>query len=475
MFTPFANANPLAASLAAGETGLIAGLLIRMHATGPWWAWALLFIAVAGLITWTYLNYFAGIQDSLHHRLPQPENTDGDDTPKNATATNKSEIANLKSEIDPLPPVALFAPGRDEADHLPHTLPELCRQNYGDDKHTLRVVFIDDASTDDTPAICRSAQRHFPERLVVVRNDVEPPPGWVGKCWAIHRGVRQLQTQLEDGEHPTPWLCFTDADIHWHPDLLATAMRYALDQNADVLGVLPTLTFGSKWEAIVQLQLMLALGIVLPIHKAVDPKKKDIALTGGAFILVKREWYDRIGGHEAVKGQVVEDLQIGRRLKREGATMRAAFAGELQWCRMYDGAADQWEGLTKNIYAGLDYSPVKAVALLMATTTLNILPMPLTLFALLWFLVSASWLAGATCVAACLTTTLQARALNAARKLAGPHRKGQPHAPPVLPLSRWYAWTMPIGNAAYGVIVLASMWQAYTKGNAWKGRRYRKT
>ncbi len=435
-------------------------------ASPTWPPFAALGVAAAGLLVWGYLNYFAGLTKSLQHRLPQPSETDEAFHQSAPTSDTSHHTSNINPEVG-LPSVAFIVPGRDEGDHLPQSLPDLCRQDY---PGPLRVIFVDDASTDATPAICRAALRQFPDRLTVVRNDVEPPPGWVGKCWAIHRGVRQLITHLEDGDEPTPWLCFTDADLRWHPDLLRTAMRHAREHDADVLTVCPTLTFGTGWEAIVQLQLMLALGIVIPFHKAMDPQKKDVALTAGAFILVKRDWYDRVGGHEAVKGEVVEDLQIGRRLKRDGAKMRAALAGKLQWCRMYHGAADQWEGLTKNVYAGLDYSPLKAFALLVATLLLNIAPMPLALGTLVWLLLSPSWISAAAFGCALLTTLLQARALNATRKLAGWQTPND--TPPEKPLPWVYAWTMPLGNAAYSVIVIASMWQAYTRGNKWKGRRY---
>lgn len=427
-------------------------------AVGPlaaaWWAWALLMLGLAGFATWGYLNFFHGLRGSLKYRLPSPEETHD-------------------AEPDELPAVAILAPGRNEADHLPRSLPDLCRQDYPGPPGTLRVVFIDDASTDATPAVCRAALRQFPDRLTMVRNDVEPPPGWIGKTWAVHRGVRHLATQLEDDEHPTPWLCFTDADLRWHPRLLRTAMRHALEHDADVVAVAPTLTLSGAWETIVQMQLMLALACIFPFEKAMDPRKPDTAITGGAFILVRRDKYDQVGGHEAVKGELVEDLQLGLALKRSGAKMRIALAGELQWCRMYDGVADMWEGLTKNAYAGLNRNPIAALGLLLATLALNVTPMPLALGALVWLALSPNWVSAATFAAAALTTLLQARALNALRPLARPVQPADPHAIADRPVSFRYAWTMPIGSAAYMAILLASMFHAHTRGNVWKGRTYK--
>lgn len=429
-------------------------------ASASWWAWVLLAVAFAGLATWTYLNFLAGLTRSLKYRLPPPDDGQHEHDAQQAHPHSDSE----------LPGVAIVAPGRNEAEHLPRSLPDLCRQDY---PGPLRVIFVDDASTDATPAMCRAALRQYPDRLTVVRNDVEPPAGWVGKTWAVHRGVRELVTQHEDPDDQTPWLCFTDADLRWHPQLLRKAMEHAQQHDADVVAVAPTLVFGGPWETIVQLQLMLALAAMLPFEKAMDPRKPNVAITGGAFILVKRETYDQVGGHEGVKGELVEDLQLGLSLKRSGANMRIALAGDLQWCRMYDGKADMWEGLTKNAYAGLERNPFKAFALLVATLLLNIAPMPLAVGALVWCAVSPTWYSGVTCVTALLTTLLQTRALNLTRRLARPVDPKQPHELGRKPVPFRYAWTMPLGSAAYSVILLASMLHAHTRGNVWKGRAYK--
>jgi hypothetical protein len=177
--------------------------------------------------------------------------------------------------------------------------------------------------------------------------------------------------------------------------------------------------------------------------------------------LVRRSFYDQIGGHRAVRGEMVEDLRLGMALKAAGAKHRVAMAGELQWCRMYDGVADMWEGLTKNAYAGLEHRWWRAGLLLLGVVLLNVLPVVIaaTTAVSLALGPTTQWLPWATLGLSVLTVLWQARALNTARKIMG--------------LPWGYAWTMPIGSLAYGVILLASVWHYYTKGNAWKGRRYR--
>jgi chlorobactene glucosyltransferase len=432
--------------------------------------WTLLILSAAATVTWGYINFAGGFKRSLQYRLPQA------DDPKPGQSAAPPRIPPAPELI---PKVTILAPGRNEAEHLPTVLPELCEQDYRDAQgNPPTVVFIDDQSDDETPGICAALSERY-ANLIAVRNNQSPPTGWVGKCWAIDVGYRRLmddvRSAMEDvGQAPSSithrtsdiaYLCFTDADIHWHPSLLSTAMQHlhlsggGVDSGGgDVLAVTPTLRFGSPIEAIVQLQLMLALGLMLPFEKAMDPAYPDVALCGGAFILVKREWYERVGRHEAVRDKVVEDLALGLKLKQAGAKMRVAMAGELQWCRMYDGWADMWEGLTKNAYAGLGYSPIKAIGLVLATLVLNVLPPAYVLMSLVMLLISPSVLILIALLLSIAAMLLAARALNATRKLVS--------------LPGWYAFTMPIGAAIYSIFVLVSVWQSYTGGNRWKGRTY---
>ncbi|MEM9915169.1 MAG: glycosyltransferase [Planctomycetota bacterium] len=421
-----------------------------------WLPWVFGSVVTLAAMVWAYINY-GGFGKSLRYQLPQPEDPPEEDLPEHENAstpdasTDDQDQPGAESKL-PGGGVVILSPGRDEAEHLPTVLPGLCEQDYPE----FRVVFVDDASTDDTPRITAEMQGRYPH-LLVVRNEEEPPPGWMGKCWALHRGYETLESEIRNQESDIEWLCFTDADIHWHPKLLSTAIAHAEEHDTDLLGVTPTLRFGSAGEAIVQLQLVLALGLMLPFEKAMDPDS-PVALTGGAFILVRRKFYEQIGGHTAVKGEMVEDLKLGAALKAAGAKHRVATAGELQWCRMYDGWADMWEGLTKNAYAGLGHRWWVAAGVVLATLLLNVGPVVYALASAAWLALSPGWLPGATLLVSLLTVAWQARALNAGRKLMN------------MP---WpYAWTLPIGSAAYAAIIVASVAQYHTKGNAWKGRRY---
>ncbi len=407
------------------------------------WGFTLLLVLIACL--WAYFNVAGQYKSNFRHKLGPDD-------------------ASPHPPPDGLPDVTIISPGRDEAEHLPRTLPRLCEQDYP----RCRVIFVDDASTDATPRITADLAARYPN-LTVVRNDRDPPPGWVGKCWAIHRGYEALRALERDGQNrdtsaapdggppPRSLVCFTDADIDWHPSCLRVAVRHLNEHEADVVALFPRLTFGTVSEAVVQLQLVLAVGLFVPFEKAMDPEHPE-TLTGGAFMLVRRSLYEAIGGHEAIKGEMVDDINLGRRLKWAGGRVRVALAGDLLWCRMYDGWADMWEGLTKNAYAGLEHSPWRVAALLPAVLVANVLPPVHAVITTAWLAAAPSTLAATAWFASVLTLPLQARVLNAARR--------------VMRLPAAYAWTLPIGSAIYAAIILASVWRYYRGGNRWKGRSY---
>lgn len=425
-------------------------------------------------LLWARFNFSGVYRKNLQHRLdPQDEPQEaGEPASGRAALDGFAPVSAAGDQANErLPMVALLCPGRNEAEHLDQTLPGLCQQDYP----RYRVVFVDDHSDDATPAITAACAARY-GHLTVLRHAGDPPAGWTGKCWALHLGYQRLQ-QLEQAEQAAAladdqaegataderslpqaeFLCFTDADIHWDPRCLRRAVELAQHSGADVVALWPRLTFGSAAEAIVQMQMVLAIGLLFPFEKAMDPAWPD-TLTGGAFILVRRSLYDRIGGHEAVHDQVVEDLALGRKLKAAGGRIRIALAPQLLWCRMYNGWADMWEGLTKNAYAGMEYRPLRLAWVVPVILLANVLPPVYLIASLLWLAAAPSPWALAGVGLSAMTVLLPARAMNVVRRL--------------LDLPARYAWTVPLGSALYAAIILASAWRYHHGGNVWKDRAY---
>ena len=408
--------------------------------------------------------------------------------------------------LDHWPHVVIVAPGRNEASFITTTLPQLCEQDYPN----YHVVYIDDHSDDSTPAITAQMTARYPH-LFVLRNEIEPPLGWVGKCWAVKRGYEEWKRHeakreepssefrvpssefktTESSHAPSPFsssstrnselgtrnfpsdqnsqlgtrnfesdlICLTDADINWHPQCLRTAVTTMLHEKADVVSLFPGMVFGSTVERVLMGTLTFALLVMFPISRAMDPNHPD-TLTAGAFILTRRKLYDSIGGHEAVKNLVVEDVNLGRKLKAAGGKVWIAFTQKLISCRMYEGWSDIWEGLTKNAYAGMEYKPHWAAALLTANLFgLTLAPIYL-LASLLWLALAPSAFSLTAVGLSAAVLLLQARVMNSIRKTFN--------------LPARYAWSLPLGAALYFVIAIASIYRYYRGGNVWKGRSYGK-
>ena len=125
---------------------------------------------------------------------------------------------------------------------------------------------------------------------------------------------------------------------------------------------------------------------------------------------------------------------------------------------MYDSWSDQWEGLTKNAYAGLEHNPMKAVAIGLAVLLCNVLGPVYVAASMIWLMVSPGWASITASILSLLTVLLPAAALNIVRRMF--------HLP------WYYAFAMPLGSAVYLAILIASAWRYHRGGNLWKGRSY---
>jgi Glycosyl transferase family 2 len=407
------------------------------------WIVVALFSCLA--LAWAYIYFSPTLRSNFKQRIDWPPEVTPEISPSNPPASSHDNAA--------LPRIAIVCPGRNEANWITSTVPEMCSQDYPD----YRVVYIDDHSDDATPAIMAKLAAKYPH-LISVRNEIEPPPGWVGKCWAVQTGV----SALRDYEQRTGWhadfVCFTDADIHWETPCLRGSVEHQLQHNADVVSVFPQLEFGFVAERLAILIMVVALGVFFPFQKAMDPKHPS-TVTAGAFMLVRRKLYESIGGHEAVKGQLVEDINLGRALKAAGGRIRIGATKTLLRCRMYEDFADLWEGLTKNAFAGMENRHDFLLLLTVATILSNILGSFYPLLVLPWVITSHSPASWTALTLACAILLMQIRMMNAVRKAIG------------LP---WpYALGLMPGSTLYLTIVWASVYRHHFGGNVWKGRAFK--
>ncbi len=248
---------------------------------------------------------------------------------------------------DPAPPsLAVVVPCRNEAAGVEAAVRSLLAQDLPD----LRVVAVDDRSEDATGAILDRLAASDP-RLEVL-HVTALPEGWLGKCHALELGGRRTSSE---------WILFTDGDVLFGPGALARALGFARAHGLGHLAAAPRfLAHGLLERAFVTG--FAALGALA--FRVPDLRRPGTAahIGVGAFNLVRRADWERIGGHRPLRLEVVDDVRLGLVLRRSGVPQGAVLGGPLVSVRWQAGFLPSILGLVKNAFAGAGYRPLVAAA-----------------------------------------------------------------------------------------------------------------
>ncbi len=230
-----------------------------------------------------------------------------------------------------VPLVSIILPVRNQA----RTVSDCVRSLVGLEYPNEEIIVVDGGSTDGT----RELVQKFAHEITVV--DEEPlPVGWVGKNWACHLGYKKSRGEL---------LLFTDGDSVHAIDSLARSVNYLRAENADLVTLAPGTILRSFWERLLQPPIFLLI-MILVGGKLVNDDNRLNAIGNGQYMLFRREAYDRIGGHYAVRDKIIEDYSLGRLLKRAGMRLRFVTASDALGVRMYASLGEIWRGWRKNFY-----------------------------------------------------------------------------------------------------------------------------
>lgn len=247
---------------------------------------------------------------------------------------------------EPLPRLSVVVPALNEEETVEAAMRSLLAIDYPD----LEILAVDDRSTDRTGEILDSLAAGAPRLRVIHVRDL--PSGWLGKNHAMH---------LASLEASGAWILFTDADIHFEATALRRAVRYAEEKRLDHLVVLPESVVVGFWE-----KLFLSFFWVMFAFRQQPWKVRDRASSAhigvGAFNLVAASAYRRAGGHAAMPMEVLDDVKLGKLMKVKGARQDCLPSGGLVRVRWVVGLSGAVRGLTKNVFAALDYSVMKALA-----------------------------------------------------------------------------------------------------------------
>ena len=336
------------------------------------------------------------------------------------------------------PDVAAVIPARDEAEGVGQTISSLLGQDY---PGTFHVVLVDDGSRDGTAQVARAAAAALgaADRLTVVTG--RPlPAGWTGKLWAQRQGVEFARNVPQ----PAAYLLFTDADIVYRPDALASLVARAEAGSLVLTSLMAKLRCQSFAERMFVPAFIFFFQMLYPFAWANDLDRSTAAAAGGCM-LVRFDKLRAAGGMEAIRTALIDDCALAKVLKARGPIW-VGLTDRVHSIRTYRGLRDIRHMVSRTAYAQLRYSPLLLAGTIVGLALTYLAPVALTFFASGWpqFIGLFTW-------------ALMALAFRPTLRFYG--------------LSWLWAPLLPLIAAVYMAFTLDSAYQhARGRGGMWKGR-----
>jgi hopene-associated glycosyltransferase HpnB len=260
--------------------------------------------------------------------------------------------------------VDVIVPARDEAATIAPVMASLLEQDYP----LFGVILVDDNSSDDTAERAgRSAQ------LRVMRGQSKPE-GWSGKMWALSQGV---------AAGDAPLILFTDADIVHDGRHLSTLVRHLEDARLDMVSEMVLLNCESLAERALVPAFVYFFQMLYPFSRVNDARSRVAAAAGGT-VLIRRAVLERIGGIEAIKAALIDDVSLARAVKTAGGSIFLGHSGLAASVRPYPRFADIWQMVARTAFTQLRYSAVLLAGTVAGLTLVWLLPPAIALFGHGW-------------------------------------------------------------------------------------------
>ena len=257
------------------------------------------------------------------------------------------------------PFVSILVPARNEERIISRCINSLIAQDY----ENFEIIVLDDNSTDRTEEILNEFAKSD-ARIRILRG--KPlPNGWVGKNFACHQLYKAAK-----GEY----LFFVDADTWHHKNTLFKSVAAVLESKADFITLLPTEIVESLSERMIVPFIHFVVMCFFPLKLISGSKNPLFSFSVGQYMFFKRSAYDAIGGHAAIPGEIVEDIQMGKRIKRFGFRQLLLDGKGMVYCRMYNSLKEVWRGFSKSLFAAFKFKLPPLIFVIITVDALFLTP-----------------------------------------------------------------------------------------------------
>ena len=205
------------------------------------------------------------------------------------------------------PKVSIILPARNEEKHIRHCIDSLLKQDYSD----FELILVNDESTDKTLEIMKEFEKSYPIKIKVV-NITHRDKDWIGKNWACYQGYLKSNGTL---------LLFTDADSFHSEKTMSLAVQNIIHNRLDAITVMPMLLCHDFFTK-VTLPLLTTFMHTRFSPLKVNNAKSKLGYFIGSYFIIKRDTYEKVGSHESVKHEIIEDGALGKKVKEGNFKMK---------------------------------------------------------------------------------------------------------------------------------------------------------
>ncbi len=381
-------------------------------------------IALAALFAWMYLAFFHGSFWRGDQRL--------DDAPA----------------PERWPDIVAVIPARNEAETIGEVIAAHLKADY---PGAFSLVLVDDQSSDATAEIAlKAASADDPARALTVIRSEDLPADWTGKLWAVHQGLEKANDIAPDAKY----VLLTDADIVLTPQTLRQLVAKAERENLALASLMARLDANGLWAGLLIPAFVFFFQKLYPFTRVNDPGENAAAAAGGVM-LVRKDALAAIGGVQSIRGALIDDCALARRIKDITPTTKIwlGLADDEAVSRRDNGSLGIiWNMVARSAYAQLGRSPFLLAATVIGMIWLYLAP-PLIALGFAWHhhaFAMVFALAAWTVMARVYWRTLQ-----------------------LYDQEPWQSTLLPIAGALYTAMTISSALQHWRgRGGAWKGRYY---